>query len=110
MHREAFLKVKESHGITGKVLSEKTGVSKNHIYGYIQGKRSVTDAVLDQLVDAMEEISPGAKRDYCMAICGALQDEICYDDLDEENLTDHLIKLGEAWKRRQSRKTQILAS
>lgn len=76
-HREAFIKTKRCFGITGKKLSEATGVSENHISEFINlkkdgsaYKRDVTTSVLDRLVAGMDEIEPGALQFYTDEVRG----------------------------------------
>ena len=110
MFREFFIEVKRHHGVTGKALSDRTGISQNHISEYIRGKRKVTDEVLWRMIEAMDELSPGALRDFGRKIVGGSNHQISYEDMGDEDLAQAMIDMGKAWKRRQSRKTPILAS
>ena len=64
MLKEIFTEIKSRHGITGKALSEATGISQKHISEYINGKRDVTSSTLWRMIEAMDELSPGAKKDF----------------------------------------------
>jgi len=66
----AFRKVKQWHGVTGKTLYERTGISQNHISEYINGKRDIGTKKLSLLVEALDEESPGAKRDFLKLVGG----------------------------------------
>lgn len=103
MLREFFGEVKRHHGITGKAISELTGVSQNHISEYINGKRDVTTEVLWRMIEAMDEISPGARRDLAKKIASDRR-EITYEELDEDELAEEMIRLGRAWKTIRNRK------
>jgi transcriptional regulator with XRE-family HTH domain len=103
MLREFFGEIKRHHGITGKAISEQTGISQNHISEYINGKRDVTTDVLWRMLEAMDEISPGARRDLAKRIAGD-RPEITYEELDEDELAEEMIKLGRAWKTMRNRK------
>ena len=70
MLREVFTKIKKSHGITGKAISQKTGISQKHISEYINGKRDVTSEALWRMVEAMDQLSPGALRDFGLRLTG----------------------------------------
>jgi transcriptional regulator with XRE-family HTH domain len=110
MHREALLKVKRNRKINNVDISRKTGISENHLSQFFRGNRNATDQVLDQVVEAMEELSPGAKADYAKEIAGSY-DEIFYEHLDEDELAEQMIRLGRAWKRlRSSHLQKALAS
>jgi transcriptional regulator with XRE-family HTH domain len=103
MLREFFGEIKRHHGITGKAISELTGISQNHISEYINGKRDVTTDVLWRMIEAMNEISPGAKKDLALKIA-SVRPEITYEELDEDELAEEMIKLGRAWKTIRNRK------
>ncbi|OKH10816.1 hypothetical protein NIES593_22710 [Hydrococcus rivularis NIES-593] len=103
MLREFFTQVKRHHGITGKEISELTGISQNHISEYLHGKRDVTSDVLWRMIEAMDEISPGARRDLAKKIAGD-RPEITYEELDEDELAEEMIKMGRAWKTIRSKK------
>jgi len=65
-----FKKTTSTYGITGKRLSELSGVSENHISEFKTGKRSVTADVLWRLLTAMDEIEPGSKKYFCNLLAG----------------------------------------
>ncbi len=69
-HRQAFIDTKKYYGITNKALYDHTGVSQSHISEYINKKRNMTTDLLDKLVDAMEELEPGARKYYCELLLG----------------------------------------
>jgi predicted transcriptional regulator len=58
------------HGITGKGLSQVTGYSQTHISEFRRGKTNPSCSTLQGLLDGMDELSPGAKRDFCMELAG----------------------------------------
>lgn len=63
-HREAFIRTQSYYRITGTALHEITGISRNHISEYINNKRDMRTESLDRLVQAMEELEPGALQFY----------------------------------------------
>jgi predicted transcriptional regulator len=67
---DIFDKTLRVHGITGKRLSEVTGFSQTHISEFRKGKTNPSCSTLKSLLDGMDEISPGAKRDFCMELAG----------------------------------------
>lgn len=103
MLREFFGEVKRHHGITGKAISELSGISQNHISEYINGKRDVTSETLWRMIEAMDKISPGARKDFALKIASD-RPEIPYEELDEDELAEEMIKLGRAWKTIRNRK------
>ena len=69
-HREAFIQVKKFYGIENKALHLQSGVSLGHISKFINYKQDMTSASLDKLINAMDELIPGAKRYYCGLLLG----------------------------------------
>ncbi len=63
-HREAFIRTQSYYRITGMALHEITGISRNHISEYINNKRDMRTESLDRLVQAMDELEPGALQFY----------------------------------------------
>ncbi|MDV3002503.1 MAG: hypothetical protein N5P05_004158 (plasmid) [Chroococcopsis gigantea SAG 12.99] len=70
MFREVVRKVKEARKITGKALSDQTGISANHISKFLSGDRDVTTETLWRMVEGMEQLSPGAEEDFFAALTG----------------------------------------
>ena len=105
MLREIFKEVKRSHGITGKAISQLTGISQNHISEYINGKRDVTSETLWRMIEAMDELSKGAAAEFRQRLPGEGQinapsnrPAIFYQDLEADELAEEVIKLGKALK------------
>ena len=71
-HLEALKKVKETRKITGKDLSRKTGITEANISGFFNGKINTKVSTLDKIVEAMDKISPGARRDYAQELAGII--------------------------------------
>lgn len=71
MFREVVKKVKEARKITGKALSDQTGISPNHISKFLSGERDVTTETLWRMVQGMEQLSPGAEEDFFIALANA---------------------------------------
>jgi transcriptional regulator with XRE-family HTH domain len=69
MH-DIFDKTLRIHGITGKRLSEVTGLSTTHISDFRNGKTNPPCNTLQRLLNGIDEISPGAKRDFCLQLAG----------------------------------------
>ena len=63
-HREAFIRTQSHYSITGTALHKMTGISQNHISEYINNKRDMRTESLDRLVQAMDELEPGAMQFY----------------------------------------------
>lgn len=67
-----FSKTMEHYKITGKKLSQVSGVSENHISEFRRGKRKtgVSTDILWQLLKGMEKIAPGAKIYFASLMAG----------------------------------------
>ena len=91
-HREAFIKTRTYFGVKGNKLHEITGVSANHISEYSRGKRDVSTAILDKLLEGMENLAPGSKRYYCQLLYGkkSISPEEMVEHMDAEELS-HLM-------------------
>jgi transcriptional regulator with XRE-family HTH domain len=104
MLREVFRKIKQSRGVTGKAISELTGISQNHISEYINGKRDVTSETLWRMIEAMEQLSPGAAGDFRALLPGDGQSSVSgkvlnnFYDKEASQLAEEMIKLGKALK------------
>lgn len=96
MFRQAFVEVQESRRITGKVISEISGVSTNHIAQFRKGHRDVTSNTLWQLVEAMEKVSPGAKLEFCQCLAG----EDFLSEIGNSNLSEVLFTIAKTLENR----------
>lgn len=68
IHRKALLKIKNKYKISNVSISRLTGISENHLSQFFRGNRNATDAVLDEILNALEHISPGSREEYGMEI------------------------------------------
>ena len=87
-HLEALKKVKKSRKITGKDLSRETGITEANISGFFNGKIDTKISTLDRIVEAMEQISPGARRDYAQELAGIVSVGGGGNDLLEQQIND----------------------
>ena len=71
MISEIFRMTIERYGISGKQLSKFSGVSENHISEFRRGKTGISTEVLWKLIEAMDEIKPGARVYFCKRLTGA---------------------------------------
>jgi transcriptional regulator with XRE-family HTH domain len=103
MHREAVLQVKKNRKITNVAIAQKTGVSQNHLSAFFRGERNVTNAVLDAIIGAMDELSPGARAEYGRTVAGQCKLP-GFEELEEEEFAECLEMLSQAWRRMKLRK------
>ena len=119
-HRQAFVKTRKYFGIKGNKLHQISGVSENHISEFTRGKRDVSSKVLDQLIEGMEQLKPGAKRYYCNCLFGKnidspepiLSPEQFVSVLDTEELSKLMFavaaRLGEQAKKKNSSQSDLM--
>ena len=105
MLRQIFKEVKQSRSITGKAISQATGISEVHISAYLRGKRDVTSETLWRMIEAMDKLSPGAAAEFRQRWPGegeisalSKRPVIFYQDLEADELAEEVIKLGKALK------------
>lgn len=68
---EAFDQTLKRCGISGKALSEVSGVSTAHISQFRNGKGgAVSHTTLEDLLNAMEQLAPGARFCFCLLLAG----------------------------------------
>lgn len=72
-HLAALKKVRENRKITGKKLSEVTGITESSISHFFRGNSDINVTTLDRIVDGMEEISFGARREYIQELAEMLE-------------------------------------
>lgn len=65
-----FDRTLKHYGITGKKLSEVTGISQTHISEFRNGKTNPSCETLMLLLDGAERISPGARQYFCQLLAG----------------------------------------
>ncbi|OCR00274.1 hypothetical protein BCD67_25040 [Oscillatoriales cyanobacterium USR001] len=70
MISEIFRVTIERYGISGKQLSKFSGVSENHISEFRRGKTGISTEVMWKLIEAMDEIKPGARAYFCTRLAG----------------------------------------
>lgn len=66
---QSFDRTLDYYAIKGKTLSERTGVSQNHISEFKNGG-NISAISLSKLMEAMEELAPGSKLYFCLLLAG----------------------------------------
>ena len=67
-----FKQTQDEHGIANKELATVAGISSKHLCEFRNGKTNITLELLWQLVEAMDRLSPGARRDFGLRGCWLL--------------------------------------
>lgn len=68
--KDAFNQTLNHYGLSARKLSEKSGVSENHISAFRRGASDIGSKKLGSLIEAMEAIAPGSKQYFCSQIAG----------------------------------------
>lgn len=71
MIREAFNETLNRYRFTAKALSEKSGVSENHISAFKRGVSEMGSKKLEALIEAMDELAPGSKQYFCSQLASS---------------------------------------
>ncbi|MBO3463862.1 XRE family transcriptional regulator [Aetokthonos hydrillicola Thurmond2011] len=66
---QAFDKTLKHYGITGKALSNQSGVSQNHISEFRRNAGNISLQTLSSLMMAMDELAPGSSDYFLSQLC-----------------------------------------
>ena len=68
---KCFDETLKKYGITGAVLSRHIGISPSHVSQFRNGKGgAVSHTILEQMLEAMEELAPGSRFYFCLLLAG----------------------------------------
>lgn len=73
--RQALKKTQDARGIKSKDLAEKVGIGVQHLASIRNEKSWPSEEVLMKILDAMEQMSPGAKGDFAREIAGTWEEK-----------------------------------
>ena len=73
-------------GISASRVAEASGVGKSQISLFRSGKRNVTSETLEALLDAVDELHPGARRYFCSILAR--------ESLTELDIKSHIRQMG----------------
>ncbi|MDJ0716473.1 MAG: helix-turn-helix transcriptional regulator [Prochloraceae cyanobacterium] len=92
MINELLKQVQDNRKIKSKDLAQRLKISEKHISKFRTGKTNFSSDLLWQLIVAMEQISPGAMKDFGMLIA-RYQQEIAKNSSISESLVSKSSKL-----------------
>lgn len=105
---EAFDETLKQYRISGRALAEAAEVSQSMVSQFRHGKKGVTDEMLDNLLQAMQEIAPGSRRYFCSLIAGesvaSVRVEKMIDSISEEEIPKLLVAIAQRWKNSEGNK------
>ena len=65
-----FKETQDNFGVTSKRLAEMSGISEKHLSAFRNGKTNLSLDLLWQLVENLDELAPGARREFGARIAG----------------------------------------
>lgn len=65
-----FTETQDERHVSSKELAKAAGISSKHLSEFRNGKANITLDLLWHLVDTLDQLSPGAKRDFGLRIAG----------------------------------------
>lgn len=106
MINKIFDSTLKHYGISGKRLSDVTGISQGHISEFRNGKSNPPCDTLLRLLDGMDEITPGAKRYFCqhLASGSASSLEAVIDTMTGAELSRLLMIIAEKFRQLETTK------
>jgi len=95
-----FDRTLKRHGITGKKLSEVTGISQTHISEFRHGKTNPSCETLMLLLEKADQIEPGAKQYFCQLLAGRSVSPLAMaiNTMSSEELAQLLLAIAEQWQ------------
>ncbi len=95
-----FTETQEYHGVTSKDLAEAAGVSRKHLSEFRRGKANISLDLLWHLVETLEQLSPGARRDFGLRLAG-LEGSLTtlVEQMPPEELSDTLLAISESLRK-----------
>ena len=93
---QSFNRMLKHHKITGKALSETSGISTPHISEIRNGKTNPSLEVFERLIDAAEKLKPGSRRMFASLMAGeeGLSIEELAEQLSKKELGQLLVAIA----------------
>ena len=114
-----FKQNQDEHGISTKSLAVAVGISAKHLSEFRNGKTNITLELLWRLLEAMDQLSPGARRDFGLRVAGcwgglssrdlvaALPPQELAQVINDEQLASLMGAFAETIKNSRGRKGQV---
>ncbi len=110
---EALKKAQDQYAIVGKDLAKEVGIGQQHLTNIRSGKAWPSEDVLMRILSAMEELAPGSRFYFFLLLMGddvrkygKQLKQVSYMEMHDEELADHLMLIGQAWKSNQLKRSQ----
>ena len=113
MIHQFFKQVQDAYGVKSKDLAEIVGISAKHISEFRSGKANISVDLLWQLVEAMDKLSPGAKKEFGFKLSGGWRVEMLnqhkdwhsvISDATPDDLEEIFLAMADRWSQMKSKK------
>lgn len=81
-----FQETQDQHGVSNKDLAREAGISGKHLSEFRNGKANVTLDRLWHLVETLDRLSPGARKDFGLKLAGCTNGLSSSEELSLNNL------------------------
>lgn len=109
MIHQHFDKTMKDHHISGKMLSEVTGISQTHVSQFRNGKTNPPCDTLMLLLDGLEQIEPGARQYFCQLLAGKSFDT-AIDAMDSQQLAQLLVAIADKIQSKRSPVQELMSA
>lgn len=114
MIHEIFKQTQDSFGIKNKVLAAKVGISPKHLSEFRAGKTNLSLELLWEIVLALDELAPGARRELGRLMAGEegffCQPRQLIAQLSPQQRSDLLIAIAEEMRTERLSHQELVAS
>jgi transcriptional regulator with XRE-family HTH domain len=98
-----FTETQDKHGVSSKDLAEAVGITPKHLSEFRRGRANITLDLLWRLVDELDRLSPGARRDFGLRIAGLGGSLVnLVEQMPPEELSDTLSAIAESLRKPRS--------
>lgn len=109
MIHQYFDQALKRHGISGKRLSDVTGISQAHISEFRNGKTNPPCDTFMRLLDGADQIEPGTKQYFCQLLAGRSFDTVI-DTMDSQQLAQLLIAIADKLQSKRVLEQELLSA
>lgn len=109
MIHQFFDQTLKRYSITGKRLSDMTGISQAHISEFRNGKTNPPCDTFMRLLDGADQIEPGAKQYFCQLLAGK-SFETVIDTMDGQQLAQLLIAIADKLQSKRILEQELLSA
>ena len=98
-----FTETQNAHHVKNKDLAEAAGISCKHLSLFRSGRANITLNLLWHLVDTLDRLSPGARRDFGLRLAGLSQGlTTLIEEMPPDEMSDTLLAIAGAIRKSRS--------